>query len=588
MGWRRRLAGLAALLAAAATSAHAQADAELQTLIADFESFELERDVIRSGREGDLDALSRLPDVRPETIAAQLDQAQAFLKRAMAIPTRDLDAEDQLNRDLLIWVLENRLARGAFDEARMPFVNDSGFHAQLLQLSSQTWPRDLRDAEAWLNRLLDAPRFFDQNVANMRRGLEGGWTQPVDVVGRVIDQLGVFADEAGADSPLLNPIRNLGPQVSPEQKADLLARGEAIIDHTVQPAFQSLLDFFETEYLPRARPTPGVGGMPEGLAWYETLARFHTTTEMSPRAIHKLGLREVERIRARMDAVIEETGFEGSFKEFLTFLRTDEQFYAKSEKELLREWAWISKTIDGKMPAYFRTLPRLSYGVRDVPAALAPAYTTGRYWPGDPEAGRAGFSVVNTYDLRARPLYELKSLALHEGVPGHHHQFALAQEIDGVPKFRKRTYITAYGEGWGLYTEFLGEEMGMYETPYELFGRLSYEMWRACRLVVDTGLHALGWTRAQAEACFLENSALSKANITTEVDRYIAWPGQALAYKIGELTIKRLRSEAEEALGERFDVRDFHDAVLLRGAVPLELLEARIEAWVDSQTDGQG
>jgi len=284
-----------------------------------------------------------------------------------------------------------------------------------------------------------------------------------------------------------------------------------------------------------------------------------------------------------MDEIIKETKFEGSFKEFLNFLRTDEQFYAKSAEDLLKEAAWIAKRIDGQMPRYFGTLPRLSYGVIPVPDEIAPNYTTGRYWGGNPEQGLAGNYVVNTYDLSQRPLYNLPALTLHEGVPGHHHQISLAQEMKDVPEFRQSLYPNAFGEGWGLYSEKLGVEMGIYRTPYEQFGRLTYEMWRACRLVVDTGMHWKGWTRDQAEACFLENSALAPHNIRTEVDRYISWPGQALAYKIGELKILELRKRAEGKLGADFDIRNFHDEVLSAGGIPLNILEDRIDAWIERQ-----
>jgi len=284
-----------------------------------------------------------------------------------------------------------------------------------------------------------------------------------------------------------------------------------------------------------------------------------------------------------MDAIIEEVGFTGSFSDFLEFLRTDPQFYAQSQDELLMRAAWIAKQIDGQMPNYFGTLPRLSYGVMAVPDEIAKTYTTGRYWGGNPDTGRAGNYVVNTYDLTQRPLYNLPALTAHEGVPGHHHQIALSQELKDVPRFRQNLYPNAFGEGWGLYSEKLAAEMGIYKTPYERFGQLTYEMWRACRLVVDTGMHWKGWSREQAEACFFENSALASHNIKTEVERYISWPGQALSYKIGELKILELRKRTQDALGDHFDIRKFHDAVLKNGGVPLDILEAKIEAFIFEQ-----
>jgi len=346
------------------------------------------------------------------------------------------------------------------------------------------------------------------------------------------------------------------------------------------PAYKDLLKFLEDDYLPKARPNVGIGSTPEGRAYYASLVRYYTTLDLTPDEVHEIGLREVARIRSEMDAIIAETGFEGGFAEFLEYLRTDPKFYAQTEEELLKEAAWLAKQVDGKMPEFFRTLPRLSYGVIKVPDEIAPRYTTSRYWGGDGKKGRAGNYVVNTYDLTQRPLYNLPALTLHEGVPGHHHQISLGQELTGVPDFRKNLYPTAFGEGWGLYAEKLGIEMGIYKTPYDNFGRLSYEMWRACRLVVDTGMHWKNWTRDQAESCFLDNSALAKHNIKTEVERYISWPGQALAYKIGELKIIELRERAEASLGDKFSIRDFHDAVLLQGGIPLSILETRIDNWI--------
>ncbi len=335
--------------------------------------------------------------------------------------------------------------------------------------------------------------------------------------------------------------------------------------------------------MPAARDSLGARDLPGGEDLYRALVQQHTTLDLTPEEVHARGQAEVARIRAEMDAVIAETGFEGDFAEFLDFLRTDPQFYAQSERELMMAASYLAKKADDAMPAFFHHLPRLSYGVRPVPAAIAPNYTTGRYWPGDAESGQAGGYMVNTYRLDQRPLYELPALTVHEAVPGHHHQIAIAQELENVPEFRKQGYITAFGEGWGLYTEFLGVDMGMYETPYEHFGRLTYEMWRACRLVADTGIHWYGWSRDEAEACFLENSALAPLNITNEVSRYISWPGQALAYKTGELLIRELRSDAESQLGEAFDLAAFHDRILDEGGVPLGYLEDKMRTWISDQ-----
>ncbi|GEQ99151.1 hypothetical protein JCM17844_27880 [Iodidimonas gelatinilytica] len=323
--------------------------------------------------------------------------------------------------------------------------------------------------------------------------------------------------------------------------------------------------------------------MPDGDAYYAMLIRQYTTLDLSAQEIHRIGLSEVARIKSEMEAIIDGLGFEGSFADFLEFLRTDPQFYAKTPQELLNRAAWIAKQADEKLPAFFKTLPRMPYGVRAVPDAIAPNYTTGRYW-GPVDGVRGGLYMVNTHALDKRPLYSLPSLTLHEAVPGHHLQIALAREIKDVPEFRRAMYVVAFGEGWGLYTEKLGVDMGIYETPYEQFGRLTYEMWRAGRLVVDTGIHAMGWSREEAVAFFTENSALSLHNINTEVDRYISWPGQALGYKMGELKLLELRARAEKALGDRFDIRAFHDAVLENGSLPLPILEQMIDRYIDRET----
>jgi len=376
------------------------------------------------------------------------------------------------------------------------------------------------------------------------------------------------------------PFTTYPDTISAEEQARLTSLGEAVLMNAVMPAYRDLENFLENEYLPKARKVAGIGTTEEGRDYYRALTRYFTTLDLTPDEVHQIGLDEVARIRGEMDTIIKELDFKGSFSDFLDFLRTDPQFYATSEEQLLKEAAWMAKQLDGKMPEFFETLPRLSYGVIPVPKEIAPNYTTGRYWGGNPEQHRAGNYVVNTYDLKQRPLYNLPALTAHEGVPGHHHQIALGQELKDVPAFRQSLYPNAFGEGWGLYSEKLAKEMGLYQTPYEDFGRLTYEMWRACRLVVDTGMHWKGWTREQAEACFFENSALAPHNIKTEVERYISWPGQALAYKIGELKILELRKRAETQLGEAFNIRRFHDAILLDGGVPLDMLEAKIDRWI--------
>jgi uncharacterized protein (DUF885 family) len=372
------------------------------------------------------------------------------------------------------------------------------------------------------------------------------------------------------------------PETIPAQERKrLAAEGEAVLGTEVIPAFARAAKFMREEYLPKAREDVGASGLPDGSAYYDALVRYYTTRDDARAdAIHKLGLKEVARIKKEMRAVLREAKFEGSLEEFIEFLRTDPQFYAKTPEQLLERAAFIAKDADGKLPGFFGKLPRQPYSVEPVPAEIAENYTTGRYSPAPPGAARGGEYWVNTTHLDKRPLYELPSLTLHEAVPGHHLQGALALEVEDAPEFRKQFYPHAFGEGWGLYTEKLGVEMGMYTTPYEHFGRLSYEMWRACRLVIDTGLHSKGWTRAEAIEYLKSNTALSTKNVETEIDRYIAWPGQALAYKMGELTLWELRRKAEKALGDKFDVREFHDAVLTEGGLPLDILRQRIDAYI--------
>ena len=556
----------------------------LDRLIADFEANALINDPISAGEKGDRAALRRLPD---ESEAARrearlrveaLDRRHTALQRSPEFS--GLSEAQRLNYDMMGFLLDQRKRLLPFDESRIPFVNDSGFFNAMSYVSRQTRFERAEDYEAYAARLTQLPAFFAQNRANMRRGMEDGFTASAAILPGVIDAVRGLSEGAAEDHPLYAPFKTMPDSINAREQKRLRGLGRAAVNTSVLPAYSALLSFFETDYAPIARPEVGIGSTEEGRNYYRALVRNFTTLDLTPDEVHEMGLREVARIRSEMDAIIEEAEFDGTFEEFLNFLRTDPQFYAKTEEELMRYAAWLAKRIDGKMPEFFGKLPRLSYGVMKVPDEIAKNYTTGRYWGGSPEAGRAGFYVVNTYDLPQRPLYNLPALTAHEGVPGHHHQIALAQELEGIPDFRKSLYATAFGEGWGLYSEKLAAEMGLYETPYERFGQLTYEMWRACRLVVDTGMHWKGWSREQAEACFLENSALSRSNIRTEVDRYISWPGQALAYKIGELKILELRERAENGLGEDFDIREFHDAVLENGSVPLSILERQIDRYI--------
>lgn len=567
------------LVSALMVSATAFADdaEDFETLIADFEAFEN-----RDDPEENPEAAGRWADLSPERFAEDRAAEAVFLERLQAIEADTLPDEQAVNYATLDYILRFRVELAQFEMQRAAFTNDSGFFSSPLYTASSTRPRNVEAAEQWVARLEDLPRYLNENIYWMRQGIEAGYTQPANIIGGVRDQIATIAAMSVEDTGMVMPIERLPATVPQAERVRLLAEATEAVETHVLPAYQDLLTFMDEEYVPAARDELGISSVPNGRAQYQALVRFHTTLDTSPEEIHQRGLAEVARIRAEMEEIIEEVEFEGSFADFLHFLRTDPQFYAQSERELLMYAAYLSKKADDAMPLFFGRMPRLPYGVRAVPASLAPTYTTGRYWPGSLENGVAGGYMVNTYDLSQRPLYNLPALTVHEAVPGHHHQIALAQELENVPDFRRNTYITAFGEGWGLYTEYLAEEMGMYETPYDQFGRLTYEMWRACRLVVDTGIHYFGWTREEAEACLLDNSALAPHNVRTEISRYISWPGQALAYKPGELLIRDLRARAEERLGEHFDIRDFHDELLSEGAVPLGYLEDRTEAWIEA------
>lgn len=571
-----------ALVSAPASAGEAET-AAFSKLADDYDAWLKRENPIGAGFEGDLEAMGRLPDASFEADNRRTEELKAFKARVDAIQADTLGKDDAFDRDYLAASLEDALALAPFDEARMPFSNDSGFYSLADYLGQATRIRTVEDAEAWLARLKALPAYYDQNIANARRGIETGWTQPKIVVDRVIEIAKRQAEATPDKDPLLAPFGNLPPTLDPAAIAPIKAEAEKVIAEEMMPRRAAFVKFLEEEYLPKARAEMGIGSLPGGKDYYVAIARHHTTTNMAPDEIHELGLSEVKRIRGLMDGVMKETGFKGTFAEFLAFLRTDKQFYATSREQLLEKASEIAKRADDKLPGLFLTLPRLTYGVRPVPADQEEGYTTGRYFPGSPDLGIAGGYMVNTSHLDQRALYELPALTLHEAVPGHHLQIALAQELKELRYFRRNGDATAFVEGWGLYAEYLGEEMGMYRTPYEKFGRLSYEMWRACRLVADTGIHWKGWSIEEARKCFTENSALSEHNIQTELERYISWPGQALAYKIGELKLKELRARATERLGAQFDVRRFHDEVLLAGAMPLAMLEKRVDSWIADQ-----
>ena len=524
---------------------------------------------------------TRWANVSPEFVAARAAQASEMLEAVDALEDTSSGPEIAILRHLLTAEVNAH----TYDTARIPFVGDWGFFAQPPFTAMRTRANTRAKAEAWIARLNDLPRYFDDQIANMTRGIDTEWTQNADPLATSIAQIRSQIVEDPTASTLFTPFLSLdSSSLSQEEIGALKARGETAVKTAIS-AYEALLTFMEEDYAPATRTGAGIAKLQGGQEAYAVHVAFHTAgAGYTPEDIHQLGQSEVARIRADMESIIEEVGFDGSFEDFVDFLRTDPQFYATSADELLEKAAEMSKRLDALLPRYFKTLPRLPYGVEAVPASIAPGYTTGRYSGGDAEKGIAGTYLVNTYALDQRPLYELPALSAHEAVPGHHLQIALAQELVDVPEFRRSYYATAFGEGWGLYAEKLAGEAGFYRTPYERFGQLSYEMWRACRLVADTGLHHYGWTRAEAEACFVENTALAPLNIQTEVTRYIGWPGQATAYKVGELKILELRATAKEALGESFDIREFHDVLLGAGAMPLDALEQRINEWIADQT----
>jgi uncharacterized protein (DUF885 family) len=538
--------------------------------------------------EGGADEASRFrfPPVGPQADAARKTQLTAARQALDGVDLAALTADQRLTHAILKWSLDERLEGLSFDEARMPFSTDGGFDVILLYRANGMHLRSEAEARQWIALLAQTGDWYAANIAGARRGVADGFVQAVPTAQAVLDRARRTAATPVADEPLLAPLRDLPAAIPAERRAALLADGTKVLADKVAPARAGFVTFLETEYLPRAAKSLAATDLPDGQRYYAFLVRRHTTTTLTPDEIHALGLSEVARIRGRMEVVMKQAGFQGDLPAFIAYLRKDPRFYATSRQQLLEKASEIAKRADDQLPAHFGTLPRLTYGVRPVPASIEQGYTTGRYFGGDPRTGRAGGLMINTSALDQRPLYELPALVLHEGAPGHHIQTSLAQEQAGVPDFRKTVYFNAYGEGWGLYSEWLGEEMGLYRDPYELFGRLSYEMWRACRLVADTGLHAKHWTLDQARACFTDNTALSPTNIEVELARYVSWPGQALAYKVGELKILELRHRAETALGDRFDERGFHDAVLLNGSLPLAVLEAKIDAWIAARKKG--
>jgi len=523
----------------------------------------------------------RLERVDAASRAARLARWRATREALAAIPVEAMSPGARIDRAVYENQLHGLIAAIESHADRMPLNSDSSFHGPLVDLCDAQPLGNAGEYRRFLARLADIPRFFDEHMALLREGLATGYTVPQAVLAGRDQPLAAIAGLADADAtPFWKPFAAFPAGVPAAKHAGLRDEARRVIEGQVLPAYRALLAFLRETYVPNARLTTAACDLPDGDAFYAAQVRHYTTLDLTADEIHERGLREVARILAEMHEVRREAGFDGDLPAFLEVLRTDPQFYARTPQELLAHASWIAKRIDGLLPKFFGVLPRQPYGVAPVPDDIAPYYTTGRYVPAPRPTGCAGTYWVNTHDLPSRALYTLPALTLHEAVPGHHLQIALAAEVEGQPAWRRHGFVDAYGEGWALYAEHLGDEMGVYLTPYEQFGRLTYEMWRAARLVVDTGLHARRWSREQGRAYLLAHTALSAHEVATEVDRYVGWPGQALSYKIGEITLRELRARAERALGTRFDLRAFHDAVLALGSVPLGLLEERIAAWI--------
>ena len=563
------------------------ASASLQALFVEQWEFRLAEDPLFATNAGDHRYGSRLPSMTAADFARREAFARGMLRRLQAVDASTLSTPDRVSRDMLVRELTHELAGYEFGTWRIPMNADSGFQTDFADIPNRNPFRTVADYESYLARLNAFPRLVDQEIALMRQGLAAGFSLSRSVLDGLDTTMLAHVVTDPEKSVFYAPFRTFPVGVPAAERSRLESAGRRAIENSIVPAYRKLADFMKSEYVPGARASIGASEMPRGREYYAHLVRYYTTLDVTPEQVHQIGLAEVARIRAEMEAVMKKSGFQGSFAEFLAFLRTDPRFYAPSAEELLERACTRSKKADGSLPGLFGRLPRLPYTVEPVPAHLAPKYTGGRYVEAPADGTRPGIYWVNTYALDKRPLYTLPALTLHEAVPGHHLQVALSQELTGLPQFRRFSDVGAFGEGWALYAEWLGREAGFYEDPYDEFGRLTYEMWRACRLVVDTGLHSMGWTRQQAIDYLVANTALSVHECTTETDRYISWPGQALCYKMGELKIRELRKRAETRLGERFDVRGFHDAVLANGMVPLPVLEAQIDDWIAASAGRQ-
>jgi uncharacterized protein (DUF885 family) len=548
------------------------ADARLRALYDAYSAWDAKESGYFQDETGELKPANYLASVDLQSQQRREAHLKDVMQQLNAIPVAQLSPAEQVNAQIFRTVLDNALIEARYRTWEAPFNSDSSFWTYLDE-SQQL--RDAAEYRRYIARLRDVPRYFDEQVGNMRAGIARGYTVPKATLTGRDKSIETFVDATADKSPFYKAFETMPSNIPAAEQAALRKEGLAAIQQSVFPAYRKLLDFYRTEYYPKARPTVSAHDLPDGDAFYRAQVREYTTTDLTPEEIHKIGLTEVDRIHTAMLKTMKDSGFKGTFPEFLHFLRTDPQFIAKTPDELLGVSAYVAKRVDGVIGDHFGLLPRKRFGIIPVPDALAPFYTSGR--------GGLENCMMNTYNLPVRPLYNIPVLTLHECEPGHSFQMALAEEQTSLPSFRRHIYFSGSGEGWGLYSEWLGDELGIYRTPYEKFGQLSYDMWRAARLVIDTGIHRYGWSRQQAIDYLASHTALSEHEVETEVDRYISWPGQALAYKLGELTILKLRGEAEQTLGPKFDERKFHDAILALGSVPLSVMEDQMRTWIKGQ-----
>jgi len=516
-----------------------------------------------------------------EHFESEANFALDLLNQLENIDTNDLDENNLISYELLKFELNDIVDYYNFERYLNPLLSDSGFHSSLNYMVRPL--SNYKKTIEYLNKLNSLAEFVNQNLTNIRIGLEKGVSQPLVIFDGYESTYDDHITNNYLNNYFYSPFKNLPKDISQSQSDSILKAAKISINEIVVPQFKKIKKFFEKEYYPKTRTKIGISSTPNGKEYYQNRINYYTTSkEYTAEKIHQIGLDEVARIKSEMKKIIKELKFQGSFEDFFKFLRTDDQFYADTPKELLMFARDVAKRADEQLPRFFKTLPRKPYGVAPVPDAIAPKYTSGRYVGTSKNSTDPGYYWVNTYDLKSRTLYTIPALTVHEAVPGHHLQSALNNELgDKIPSFRKNLYLSAYGEGWGLYTEYLAEEMGLYTTPYEQFGKLTYEMWRACRLVVDTGIHALDWSKEMVLNYMSSNTALSLHEINTETDRYISWPGQALSYKIGELKIRELRTLAEEKLESNFNIRDFHEIILSEGTVTLAILESRVLNYIE-------